>query len=166
MIFPKLHRPATRLCLLLADLSPGLSTQLKSSYTRVILPFEEYEAKNAAKEKHSPPKKAATATNGTNGTNGDDKRARSVSAKLMDISPPDSPLTSTSSPLSEPPEDGENKANGTKAARPRRSTRMGSHDQGPFFHPQVFFLVLTSSRFENSRPEHADSVSDPSTGFP
>ncbi|KAJ6539749.1 PLU-1-like protein-domain-containing protein [Mycena capillaripes] len=99
---------------------PGLSTQLKSSYTRVILPFEEYEAKNASKDKHSPPKKAM---------NGDDKRARStVSTKSMDISPPDSPLTSTSSPLSEPPEDG---VNGSKPAssRPRRSTRMGSHDQ-------------------------------------
>ncbi|KAJ7249734.1 PLU-1-like protein-domain-containing protein [Mycena haematopus] len=108
---------------------PGLSTQLKNSYTRVILPFEEYEAKNAAKEtKHPPPKKATngvTSTNGTNGTNSDEKRARSASAKSMDISPPDSPLTSTSSPLSEPPEDG---ASGTKA-RARRRTRMDSQDQ-------------------------------------
>ncbi|KAJ6465147.1 jumonji superfamily protein [Mycena vulgaris] len=104
---------------------PGLSTQLKNSYTRVILPFEEYEAKNASKDPTKPPspKKAM---------NGDEKRPRStVSAKSMDLSPPDSPLTSTSSPLSEPPEDGEHKANGSKPAssRPRRSTRMGSHDQ-------------------------------------
>ncbi|KAJ7682384.1 jumonji superfamily protein [Mycena polygramma] len=102
---------------------PGLSTQLKNSYTRVILPFEEYEAKNASNSvKHpSPPKKPA---------NGDEKRFRSTS-KSMDISPPGSPLTSTSSPLSEPPEDGEHKANGSKpsSTRPRRSTRMGSHDQ-------------------------------------
>ncbi|KAJ7437136.1 jumonji superfamily protein [Mycena galericulata] len=104
---------------------PGLSTQLKSSYTRVILPFEEYEARNAAKDPTKPPspKKAPT--------NGDEKRSRSsLSTKSMDISPPDSPLTSTSSPLSELPEDGEHKANGKSAsARPRRSTRMGSHDQ-------------------------------------
>ncbi|KAJ6515462.1 jumonji superfamily protein [Mycena sanguinolenta] len=105
---------------------PGLSTQLKNSYTRVILPFEEYEAKNAAKEgKQSTTKKATNGVTKTNGTNGDDKRGRSASVRPMDISPPDSPLTSTSSPLSEPPEDG---ANGAKA-RPRRSTRMGSHDQ-------------------------------------
>ncbi|KAJ7126421.1 jumonji superfamily protein [Mycena crocata] len=104
---------------------PGLSTQLKNSYTRVILPFEEYEARNASKDstKPPPPKKAM---------NGDEKRSRStLSAKSMDISPPESPLTSTSSPLSEPPEDGEHKVNGAKpsSSRPRRSTRMGSHDQ-------------------------------------
>ncbi|KAJ6616266.1 PLU-1-like protein-domain-containing protein [Mycena sp. CBHHK59/15] len=103
---------------------PGLSTQLKNSYTRVILPFEEYEARNASKSSTKPssvpPKKSM---------NGDDKRSRSsTSANAMDASPPDSPLTSTSSPLSEPPEESEQKANG-KPGRPRRSTRMGSHDQ-------------------------------------
>ncbi|KAJ7693917.1 jumonji superfamily protein [Mycena rosella] len=105
---------------------PGLSTQLKNSYTRVILPFEEYEARNASKESTKPPP-VKKATNG----NGEEKRPRStLSAKSMDLSPPDSPLTSTSSPLSEPPEDGEHKANGSKpVSRPRRSTRMGSHDQ-------------------------------------
>ncbi|KAJ7734042.1 jumonji superfamily protein [Mycena maculata] len=107
---------------------PGLSTQLKNSYTRVILPFEEYEARNASKEKDAKPPLPKKITNGVNGVNGDEKRSRSsLSTKSMDVSPPDSPLTSTSSPLSEPPEDGEHKANG-KPAR-RRSTRMGSHDQ-------------------------------------
>ncbi|KAJ7741026.1 jumonji superfamily protein [Mycena metata] len=120
---------------------PGLSTQLKNSYTRVILPFEEYEAKNASKEASKPPspKKPVNGhghghANGHAHANGhgDEKRPRStLSAKSMDNTPPDSPLTSTSSPLSEPPEDGEHKANGTKppSTRPRRSTRMGSHDQ-------------------------------------
>ncbi|KAJ7639289.1 jumonji superfamily protein [Roridomyces roridus] len=105
---------------------PGLSTQLKNSYTRVILPFEEYEAKNVSKpQTQAPPKKEKAA-------NGDDNPSRpSLSAKPMDVSPPpESPLTSTSSPLSEPPEDGEHKANGKPASnRPRRSTRMGSVDQ-------------------------------------
>ncbi|KAJ7167585.1 jumonji superfamily protein [Mycena filopes] len=110
---------------------PGLSTQLKNSYTRVILPFEEYEAKNASKEASKPPSPKKHMNGHTNGTV-EEKRPRStISAKSMDNSPPDSPLTSTSSPLSEPPEDGEHKANGSKppSTRPRRSTRMGSHDQ-------------------------------------
>ncbi|KAK7062094.1 Jumonji superfamily protein [Favolaschia claudopus] len=102
---------------------PGLSTQLKNSYTRVILPFEEYEAKNAAKEaKQSSPKKPV------NGVNGHDTQApppASASTKATD-DPPESPLTSTSSPLSEPPED----ANGKSAnVRPRYSTRMWSNEQ-------------------------------------
>ncbi|KAJ7129277.1 PLU-1-like protein-domain-containing protein [Mycena epipterygia] len=102
---------------------PGLSTQLKNSYTRVILPFEEYEARNASKDTTKQPSAKKS-------VNGDDKRSRSISVKAMDVSPPDSPLTSTSSPLSEPPEDGEHKANGKPiSARPRRSTRMGSQDQ-------------------------------------
>jgi histone demethylase JARID1 len=139
---------------------PGLSTQLKNSYTRVILPFEEYEAKNASKEgKHSPPKKAM---------NGDDKRSRSVSAKLIDVSPaPDSPLTSTSSPLSEPPEDAEHRANGSKppSSRPRRSTRMGSHDQSLFF-LRRFCTSLTFSRLENAGPEQPSCISTASPGLP
>ncbi|KAF7302052.1 Jumonji superfamily protein [Mycena indigotica] len=91
---------------------PGLSTQLKNSYTRVILPYEEYEARNAAKA--SSPKKA---------TNGQDKRFSSV--KPEDL--PDSPSSTRSSPLSEPPE--EVKPNGgTKPSRPRRSTRMGAQN--------------------------------------
>jgi histone demethylase JARID1 len=108
---------------------PGLSTQLKNSYTRVILPFEEYEARNASKSKSPskpssvPPKKVA---------DGDGKRSRSsTSALAMEGSPPGSPLTSTSSPLSEPPEDRDQKANGNQV-KPRRSTRMGSSDQSPF----------------------------------
>ncbi|KAF8166432.1 hypothetical protein K438DRAFT_1984241 [Mycena galopus ATCC 62051] len=122
-------------------------SDLKNSYTRVILPFEVYETKNAAKKKQSPPKKpannvnasangaspsvngASTSANGTNGTNGEEKRARSASAITMDISPPDSPLTSTSSPLSEPPEDG---ANGSKMAGP--STLVPSPIPPPVFH--------------------------------
>ncbi|KAJ7098774.1 jumonji superfamily protein [Mycena belliarum] len=104
---------------------PGLSTQLKNSYTRVILPFEEYEARNASK-----PPPTQKPMNGS--ANGEEKpRPRStVSGRSMDRSPPGSPLTSTSSPLSEPPEDAEHRANGAKPiSRPRRSTRMGSYDQ-------------------------------------
>lgn len=41
---------------------------------------------------------------------------------------PSSPLTATSSPLSEPPDESENK-DANKSARPRRSGRMGSTDQ-------------------------------------
>ncbi|KAJ7068692.1 PLU-1-like protein-domain-containing protein [Mycena amicta] len=102
---------------------PGLSTQLKNSYTRVILPYEEYEARNAAKELH----KAPTPKKPVSGI-GEDKRLSSV-AKVDE--PPDSPLTTRSSPLSEPPEDGgEPKSNGAKSNRPRRSMRMGSQTAG------------------------------------
>jgi len=47
-----------------------------------------------------------------------------------DTSPPASPLTATSSPLSEPPDESESKdPNGKLASRLRRSTRTGSQEQ-------------------------------------
>ncbi|CAK5275278.1 unnamed protein product [Mycena citricolor] len=116
---------------------PGLSTQLKNSYTRVILPFEEYEAKNASKEASKAPLSVSKAPQPipSKAPAVEEKQLTSVPLKPMDISPPESPLTATSSPLSEPPEDGERATEKTAAAtaaagRPRRSTRMGSKTPG------------------------------------
>ncbi|KAG6910147.1 hypothetical protein DXG01_012906 [Tephrocybe rancida] len=79
---------------------PGLSTQIKQSYTRVILP----------------PKKPS--------------RLSSTLINADDTSPPSSPLTDTSGPLSEAPEDRETRdADGNRISRPRRSTRMSSIEQ-------------------------------------
>ncbi|KAF7332414.1 Jumonji superfamily protein [Mycena kentingensis (nom. inval.)] len=107
---------------------PGLSTQLKNSYTRVILPYEEYEAKNAAKEqnKAAPSPKKPVSVNG----NGVDKRLSTLSLSKEET--PESPLT-TSSTMSEPPEEPKVEPK----ARPRRSTRMSGRASpipAPVFH--------------------------------
>ncbi|TFK66579.1 hypothetical protein BDN72DRAFT_844196 [Pluteus cervinus] len=110
---------------------PGLSTQIKNSYTRVILPYEHFcdraknspamssilardQLKNGAPLSPEPPSRLSTGLD----TNTD--------------SPPSSPLTATSSPLSEPPDEGDMKgAEGSKGSRTRRSTRMKSQEQTP-----------------------------------
>ncbi|TFK25933.1 hypothetical protein FA15DRAFT_638410 [Coprinopsis marcescibilis] len=111
---------------------PGLSTQIKNSYTRVILPFEHYTQRSRTSPTMSPtvsrdsPLKihlnlANIARNKSNNSGANSTEA---------TSPPGSPLTTTSSPLSEPPEDSESRDKGG-ASRPRRSTRMGSMEQSP-----------------------------------
>ncbi|KAL0950185.1 hypothetical protein HGRIS_010178 [Hohenbuehelia grisea] len=97
---------------------PGISTQLKNSYMRVIKPYEEFceRAKNQPNISPTIPSKFNGDTTSTNGAT---------------ASPPSSPLTNTSSPLSEPPDDSEMRDSKNKASqnRPRRSTRVES--QGP-----------------------------------
>ncbi|KAF7321646.1 Jumonji superfamily protein [Mycena kentingensis (nom. inval.)] len=108
---------------------PGLSTQLKNSYTRVILPYKEYEAKNAAKEqnKAAPPSpKKPVSVNG----NGVNKRLSTLSLSKEET--PESPLT-TNSTMSEPPEEPKVEPK----ARPGRSTRMSGRASpipAPVFH--------------------------------
>ncbi|KAI9464290.1 jumonji superfamily protein [Russula earlei] len=87
----------------------GLSTQIKNSYTRIILPYEHW----CKHVRASPLASLATAPRGDSQlrthTNMQKRTwsAGSASAKPDcdgSMSPPDSPLTATSSPLSEPPE--------------------------------------------------------------
>lgn len=105
---------------------PGLSTQMKNSYARVILPYEHFQDRvknspNMSLLKHHDPQlkthqntqtKGGSASNGAK-ANGED-------------SPPSSPLTATSSPLSEPPDEADHKL--------RRSTRQTSQDQTREYH--------------------------------
>ncbi|CAL1700343.1 unnamed protein product [Somion occarium] len=79
---------------------PGLSTQMKNSYARVILPYEHFQDRT----------KSGSSCNGAK-ANGDD-------------SPPSSPLTATSSPLSEPPDESERLDH-----KLRRTTRQTSQEQ-------------------------------------
>ena len=90
---------------------PGLSTQIKNSYTRVILPYEHF----CERVRSSPTLASLTSatrdpqlrTHVNTQTLG--KRARPSSSSLPETtemdSPPSSPLTATSSPLSEPPDE-------------------------------------------------------------
>ena len=97
---------------------PGLATQIKNSYARVILPYEHFcdhvrNSPNLSPGKQSDPTlkthmNIQTAGKQTRSINGDD-----------DDSPPSSPLSSSSSPLSEPPDESDN--------RPRRSGRTQEH---------------------------------------
>ncbi|KAF4619159.1 hypothetical protein D9613_004962 [Agrocybe pediades] len=115
---------------------PGLSTQIKNSYTRVILPFEHFcdRARNAP-AMHTPARDAHLKTH-TNIQK--PSRLNPAVSSNEGPTPPVSPLTTTSSPLSEPPDEFEifkdisGKALGMK---PRRSTRMGSHDNSPKKNP-------------------------------
>ena len=104
---------------------PGLSTQLKNSYTRVVLPFEQFSdrVKNLTStlptshelKTHSNIQSAKSATAGS-------------STRTNDASPPSSPLTTTSSPLSEPPDESDLKDRSSNSKQ-RRSTRTGSQEQ-------------------------------------
>ena len=104
---------------------PGLSTQLKNSYTRVVLPFEQFSdrVKNMTStlptshelKTHSNIQSAKPAIAGS-------------SMRTGDASPPSSPLTTTSSPLSEPPDESDPKDRPSNS-KPRRSTRTGSQEE-------------------------------------
>ncbi|PCH40905.1 hypothetical protein WOLCODRAFT_162645 [Wolfiporia cocos MD-104 SS10] len=109
---------------------PGLSTQMKSSYARVILPYEEYRdiVRNSptmsAHKQHDPQLKTHVNIQSA----GKSSRLRSTSAGDED-SPPSSPLTMTSSPLSDPPvEEGDGK-NAQSTSRPRRNTRQSVNER-------------------------------------
>lgn len=115
---------------------------MRNSYSRVILPYEQFcervrnsTALSPLKQRDSAAKAHASASAaGPAGRNGSPTPGAGPSSTLADEdSPPSSPLTATSSPLSEPPEESEVKeANGVKvegAKARRRSARHASQDQ-------------------------------------
>ncbi|KNZ76050.1 Lysine-specific demethylase 5A [Termitomyces sp. J132] len=116
---------------------PGLSTQIKQSYMRVILPYEDFceKSKNTpgiAPIAHDPTLKTHQniQSAGKPLSNAKKPRLSSTAAKVDESSLPSSPLTDTSSPLSEASEDKDNHdADGNQPSRPRRSTRMSSVEQ-------------------------------------
>jgi histone demethylase JARID1 len=116
---------------------PGLSTQLKNSYTRVILPFEHFCERVKNSPSMSPLTRDPQTNSQTNGSSpGKLSRMDSTATIADDTSPPPSPLTATSSPLSEPPDEAEYRGisgNRSTSSKPRKSARMGSQGQGFFF---------------------------------
>ncbi|KAF9478416.1 jumonji superfamily protein [Pholiota conissans] len=111
---------------------PGLSTQIKNSYTRVILPFEHF----CDRARNSPAMSVAVARDAQLKTHSNIQKPSRLSTTVTsteDNSPPASPLTNTSSPLSEPPDESESKdVNGKpSSSKLRRSTRTGSQEQTP-----------------------------------
>ena len=109
---------------------PGLSTQIKNSYTRVILPYEHFSERSRSSPAMSP---VATrdAQLKTHTNIQKPSRLSNAVTSTEDNSPPASPLTNTSSPLSEPPDESESKDGMGKASssKLRRSTRTGSQEQ-------------------------------------
>jgi histone demethylase JARID1 len=111
----------------------GLSTQIKNSYTRVILPYEHW----CEHVRASPLASLATAPRGDSHLRTHTNMQKrpwsadsgSTSGKLDDdetLSPPDSPLTETSSPLSEPPDESEVKEELDESAPRRRRGRASA----------------------------------------
>ncbi|RPD66829.1 hypothetical protein L226DRAFT_529234 [Lentinus tigrinus ALCF2SS1-7] len=113
---------------------PGLATQLRNSYSRVILPYEQFCERVRNSPALSPNKQRdANLKTHTNiqSISGIGRLSTPVS-NVDDDSPPSSPLSSTSSPLSEPPDEADAKeTNGVKveSSRPRRSARHTSTEQ-------------------------------------
>ena len=109
---------------------PGLSTQLRNSYTRVILPYEHFcdrvrNSPNLAFNKSRDPQlKTHVNIQSSGKQNG------------ADDSPPSSPLTATSSPLSEPPDESDMKDMKSET-KPRRSNRQTSIERQGCKHPSV-----------------------------
>ena len=138
---------------------PGLSTQLKNSYTRVVLPFEQFSERVKNLQSTPPPThelkthsniQSAKLPVFSSSAHGDDNN-----------SPPSSPLSNTSSPLSEPPDESEAKnASGSHSdsGKPRRSPRTGSQEQITRTHlldRGYFICLLTSfaSYFQDDREQ-------------
>src|SRR5882757_541379 len=115
---------------------PGLSTQIKNSYTRVILPFEHFcdQARNSPAMSPMLARDAHLKTHTNMQTSSRLSRLSSTVPSADNTSPPGSPLTTTSSPLSEPPDDSECKDIGGRSSgpRPRRSTRMNSQENSMY----------------------------------
>ncbi len=86
---------------------PGLSTQLKNSYTRVILPYEHFSERVRLSSLSSPKERKPDAeVNGVKTPVSSRTIDLARDGSPMDISSePGSPLTNTSSPLSEVPEE-------------------------------------------------------------
>lgn len=111
----------------------GLSTQIKNSYTRVILPYEHW----CEHVRASPLASLATAPRGDSQLRTHTNMQKrpwpasggSASGKPdhdESLSPPDSPLTETSSPLSEPPDESEVKEEPDESAPRRRRGRAST----------------------------------------
>ncbi|KAH9942560.1 hypothetical protein B0H21DRAFT_824117 [Amylocystis lapponica] len=126
---------------------PGLSTQIRNSYSRVILPYEHYRERVRNSSAMSPikPRDPQLKTHINIQSAGTSSRLSNSADPTGEESPPSSPLTVTSSPLSEPPDEGDyRESNGVKVetSRPRRSTRhavrkaSGSHDSLPSALPE------------------------------
>ncbi|KAF8638539.1 hypothetical protein AX17_002082 [Amanita inopinata Kibby_2008] len=125
---------------------PGLSTQLRNSYNRVILPYEHFCDRARNSPAVSPTIKGPFAI----------KPSRlSTTITVADApSPPSSPLTATSSPLSEPPDDSESRdANGVKPSnsRTRRSTRAVSQEQ----------IISVSTKDQPGSPRPSPAITMP-----
>ncbi|KAH7922065.1 hypothetical protein BV22DRAFT_1197718 [Leucogyrophana mollusca] len=110
---------------------PGLSTQIKNSYTRVILPYEHFcdRVRNSPTLSMSP----GVSRDPQLKTHIDIQTAPSMGLGALrhdSSSVPSSPLTTSSSPLSEPPDDSDYKTpNGSRSEsfKPRRTTRTSPH---------------------------------------
>lgn len=104
---------------------PGLSTQLRNSYVRVIRPYEEFLAEvRKTSASTGLPEDASTFRDMKTPPPGENGAGPSGSA-----SPLGSPLSNTSSPLSKPPDDGEVHVNGYHNAgspNPRKHTSNGN----------------------------------------
>ncbi|KAI0355366.1 hypothetical protein OH77DRAFT_1479882 [Trametes cingulata] len=114
---------------------PGLASQIRNSYSRVILPYEQFcdRVRNSPALSPNKPRDPQLKTHTNIQSAGSVGRHSTPGSTMDDDSPPSSPLTATSSPLSEPPDEGELKdANGVKSesSRPRRSARHTSQDNG------------------------------------
>ncbi|KAH7887375.1 PLU-1-like protein-domain-containing protein [Phlebopus sp. FC_14] len=107
---------------------PGLSTQIKNSYTRIILPYEHF-----CNRVRNSPTLSAVSGNGRDPYLKTHINIQTTSSFDREAtSPPSSPLTSSSSALSEPPDDGDYKErDGTRneSASTRRITRATSQEQ-------------------------------------
>jgi hypothetical protein len=107
---------------------PGLSTQIKNSYTRVILPYEHFcervrnnpsisALKSESQLTPDPNRNSANSSmslmsnrgnsNADTSNSSVSSRAKRGASEDIYTTPPSSPLSSTSSPLSEPPDDGD-----------------------------------------------------------
>ncbi len=121
---------------------PGLATQMKNSYARVILPYEHFceHVRNSPNMSPSKPHDPTLKTHMNIQSAG--KSVRS-SIGAGDDSPPSSPLTATSSPLSEPPDESDK----NDSTRPRRSARQTSHEQSTRKYLDITtYDLLTSMR--------------------
>lgn len=109
---------------------PGLSTQLRNSYIRVILPYEHYS-------------KNVRGSNLSSSTKRDTQTPPPQEGFLA--SPLSSPLSTTSSPLSEPPDDGDLNGMGEAShgsPRSRRATLNGSTNGNSSESSDSFFLLI------------------------
>ncbi|KAL4247157.1 [histone H3]-trimethyl-L-lysine(4) demethylase [Abortiporus biennis] len=104
---------------------PGLATQMKNSYSRVILPYEHFceHVRNSPNLTLNKPHDPQLKTHSNLQSSGKASTSANGGSTAADISPPSSPLTVTSSPLSEPPDEGD-----YKDSKLRRSTRQTSQE--------------------------------------
>ena len=110
---------------------PGLSTQIKNSYTRVILPFEHYQsegARNQASKKETPSLPAGIDGNRLHTPPPNGATPSELNGHVDDQKHSHSPPSTTSSPLTEPPDDIEMNGvpNGSPRAKRTRNVSPGT----------------------------------------